>query len=50
VGLDIIGDYLIEINVTSPTGMQEALQLTGNNAAARLIDRVEAMISRARQD
>lgn len=44
VGLDIIGDYLIEINVTSPTGMQEALQLTGVNAAARLMDLVESKV------
>jgi glutathione synthase len=41
VGLDIIGDYLIEVNVTSPTGMQEALALTGVNAAAKLIDMLE---------
>lgn len=44
VGLDIIGDYLIEINVTSPTGMQEALRLTGINAAARLMDWVESQV------
>lgn len=41
VGLDIIGDYLIEVNVTSPTGMQEALKLTGVNAAERLIALLE---------
>ncbi|PIQ27909.1 glutathione synthase [bacterium (Candidatus Blackallbacteria) CG17_big_fil_post_rev_8_21_14_2_50_48_46] len=44
VGLDIIGDYLIEINVTSPTGMQEALKLTGVNAAERMIQEVEALV------
>ncbi|MGE3724830.1 MAG: glutathione synthase [Candidatus Sericytochromatia bacterium] len=41
VGLDIIGDYLIEVNVTSPTGIQEALKLTGVNAAVRLIELLE---------
>ena len=41
VGLDIIGDYLIEVNVTSPTGIQEALRLTGVNAAERLIELLE---------
>ncbi len=41
VGLDIIGDYLIEVNVTSPTGIQEALKLTGVNAAERLIALLE---------
>ena len=38
VGLDIIGDYLTEVNVTSPTCMQEIQQQTGFNAASLMID------------
>ncbi len=41
VGLDIIGDYLTEINVTSPTCMQEIFQQTGFNIAAKVIDALE---------
>ena len=33
VGLDVIGDYLTEINVTSPTGLVTLLQLSGINGA-----------------
>ena len=32
-GLDIIGDYLTEVNVTSPTGFQEIMQQTDCNVA-----------------
>jgi glutathione synthase len=39
-GLDVIGDYLTEINVTSPTGIREIAKLTGTNLAAALFDRV----------
>ncbi|MGH7932380.1 MAG: glutathione synthase [Candidatus Binataceae bacterium] len=42
VGLDIIGDYLTEVNVTSPTGIQEIDSLDGVNLEARVIDFVEA--------
>jgi glutathione synthase len=41
VGLDIIGDYLTEINVTSPTCFQEIRQQTGFNVAGMLIDALE---------
>ncbi|MCX7183816.1 MAG: glutathione synthase [Nitrosospira sp.] len=41
VGLDVIGDYLTEINVTSPTCMQEIADQTGFNAAAMMIDALE---------
>ena len=44
VGLDVIGDYLTEINVTSPTCMQEIQQQTGFNVAALLIDALEALL------
>lgn len=42
VGLDVIGDYLTEVNVTSPTCMQEIEQQTGFSAAAMMIDALEA--------
>ena len=35
VGLDIIGDYLTEVNVTSPTGVQEIDRLDGVNLEAQ---------------
>ena len=40
VGLDMIGDYLTEINVTSPTGLRAAQKLYGVNLAAQLWDAV----------
>ena len=33
VGIDIIGDYLTEINLTSPTGIQELERFDGTNSA-----------------
>jgi len=44
VGLDVIGDYLTEINVTSPTGMQEITQQTGFNVAGMMLDAIEDSI------
>ncbi|MEY2934429.1 MAG: hypothetical protein RL033_5178 [Pseudomonadota bacterium] len=41
-GLDFIGNKLIEINVTSPTLMQELRKVSGFDMAARILDRVEA--------
>ncbi|AUZ04811.1 glutathione synthetase [Vitreoscilla sp. C1] len=41
-GLDIIGDYLTEVNVTSPTGFQEIMKQKGLDVAALFIDAVEA--------
>jgi glutathione synthase len=41
IGLDVIGDYLTEINVTSPTGMREIMDQTSFNVAAMMIDAVE---------
>jgi glutathione synthase len=41
VGLDVIGDYLTEINVTSPTCMREIQDQTGFSVAALLIDALE---------
>ena len=41
VGLDIIGDYLTEVNVTSPTCMVEIFGQAGFNSAALVIDALE---------
>lgn len=41
VGLDVIGDYLTEINVTSPTGMREIADQTGFNVAGMMVDALE---------
>ena len=43
VGLDVIGDSLTEINVTSPTGMREITKQTGFNVAGMMIDALEAL-------
>ncbi len=40
-GLDVIGDWLTEINVTSPTCIVEIAEQTGENAAIALIDSLE---------
>ena len=45
VGLDIIGDYLTEVNVTSPTGVQEIDRLDGVELEAQVIDFVEARVA-----
>ncbi|HEY9019386.1 MAG: glutathione synthase [Paracoccaceae bacterium] len=42
VGIDVIGDWLTEINVTSPTGIQELERFDGVNIAARIWERIEA--------
>jgi glutathione synthase len=42
VGIDVIGDYLTEINVTSPTGIQEIDRFDGVNLSARIWDAIEA--------
>jgi glutathione synthase len=42
VGIDVIGDWLTEINVTSPTGLQEIDRFDGINSAGLLWDRIEA--------
>ena len=41
VGLDVIGDFLTEVNVTSPTCFVEITEQTGFNVAAKLIDALE---------
>jgi glutathione synthase len=44
VGLDVIGDKLTEINVTSPTCFQEIFDQTGFDVAAMFVDAVEVAI------
>ena len=43
VGLDVIGDYLTEINVTSPTGFQEISAQSGFNVAGMFVDALERL-------
>lgn len=47
-GLDVIGDCLTEINVTSPTGFQEIAAQTGHDVAAQFIAAVERTQPRER--
>ncbi|MHA6326731.1 glutathione synthase [Roseivivax sp. CAU 1753] len=42
VGIDVIGDWLTEINVTSPTGIQELERFDGTNVAAKIWEAIEA--------
>jgi glutathione synthase len=42
VGIDVIGDWLTEINVTSPTGIQELERFDGVNIAAKIWEAIEA--------
>lgn len=44
VGLDVIGDYLTEVNVTSPTCIRELDAEFGINIAGRLFDAIEARL------
>jgi glutathione synthase len=48
VGLDVIGDYLTEINVTSPTCIRELDALFGLNISARLLDCIEQRLASTR--
>ncbi|MBO9465760.1 glutathione synthase [Tropicibacter sp. R15_0] len=45
VGIDVIGDYLTEINVTSPTGIQELERFDGINVAEKIWQAIEAKCS-----
>ncbi len=42
-GIDVIGDYLTEINVTSPTGLQQIARFEGLNLAAAIWDKIEVL-------
>ncbi|OYQ35185.1 glutathione synthase [Niveispirillum lacus] len=48
VGIDVIGDYLTEINVTSPTGIQQINQLDGSALESVLWDAMEARYAATR--
>ena len=45
VGLDVIGECITEINVTSPTGFQEITQQTGYDVARTFLDAVERRLA-----
>lgn len=47
VGLDVIGDYLTEINVTSPTGMREIAAQSDCDVAALVVDALERRVGSA---
>jgi glutathione synthase len=44
VGIDVIGDYLTEINVTSPTGLQEIARFDGVHIERSIWDRIEEKV------
>ncbi len=48
VGIDVLGDYITEINVTSPTGIQEIGRLDGVNLAVDIWDAIEARFAARR--
>jgi glutathione synthase len=45
-GIDVIGDYLTEINVTSPTGLQEINRFNGSVLESLIWDAIEARVSK----
>jgi len=49
VGLDVIGNYLTEVNVTSPTGVQEINALNKVRLESQIIDFIEQKASKLRQ-
>jgi len=44
VGIDVIGDYLTEINLTSPTGIQELERFDGVNVAGAIWDAIDGRL------
>jgi len=44
VGIDVIGDYMTEINVTSPTGIREVKKFSGTDIASLVWDAIEKRI------
>ena len=46
-GIDVIGDYMTEINVTSPTGIQEVRRFGGADIAALVWDAIESAKAQA---
>jgi len=49
VGIDVIGDYLTEINVTSPTGIQEINRLDGVRLETKVWDAIDARLAAKRR-
>ena len=47
VGIDVIGDWLTEINLTSPTGIQELERFDGGNVAATIWEAIERRVADA---
>lgn len=47
VGIDVIGGYLIEVNVTSPTGIREVQQLGGPDLGDEYVAMVERLVKQA---
>jgi glutathione synthase len=45
VGLDVIGDYLTEVNVTSPTGIREYQEFTGTDLGAEFVIWLEGRVA-----
>jgi glutathione synthase len=45
VGIDVIGDYLTEVNVTSPTGIREVKRFGGADIAALIWDAIEEKVA-----
>lgn len=45
VGIDVIGDWLTEINLTSPTGLQELERFDGTNGAGLIWDAIDARLA-----
>jgi glutathione synthase len=50
VGLDVIGDYLTEVNVTSPTCFREIQDQTGFDVAGMFLDSLEKQIKRQKKE
>ena len=44
-GIDVIGDYLTEVNVTSPTGIRELDRQFGINIAGVMFDAIEKKLA-----
>jgi glutathione synthase len=45
VGIDVIGPYLTEVNVTSPTGIQQASRLSGEDLQTKVVVALEARVA-----
>lgn len=48
IGLDVIGGYLTEVNITSPTGLQEIAEFDGVHIERQIIDSIERKVAALR--